>query len=145
MQISIERFKPGELDQIAKGTILEADIDYDCEFIVASEGGKIIGVIGINFLYRMPKLQHILIVPKYRKTRLGFFLMRSMEACLETLGFNGYASFIDSDIMMKYARKWGMEEWQKETNGMWFVKKLKGENYERKIEELARSKDTSLV
>lgn len=133
MTFSIEKFYFNELDELAKETNLNEDIDYKCRFIVARKDNKIIGVAGVNFVKNeTPRFEHIIISPKYQKTKLGGILMKRVDRWLQDLGYKFYNAFIfyDKKLMRHYAKKWNMIETTKGNKGSWFTKELiKGETY----------------
>ena len=127
MDFKIEMFLKGSLGWLRKEVDLKEPIDYDCRFIVARKNGEFVGLIGINFIKaKMPQLEHTLIMPKFHKTRAFVQLLNKMEDYLQSVGAQGYISFIlySNKKMTRYAEKWGMEEYNKRLHGAWFAKKL---------------------
>jgi len=127
MDFTIEKFYFNELDELAKETNLGENIDYACQFIVARKENKIVGVAGVNFVKNeTPRFEHIIISPKYQKTKLGGILMIRVDKWLRDLRYKFYNAFIyyDKELMRHYAKKWGMIETIKGNKGSWFVKDL---------------------
>lgn len=127
MNFTIEKLYYNELDDLARETKLDEDIDYGCQFLVCKKDNKIIGVAGVNFVKNeTPRFEHIIISPKYQKTKLGGILMMRVEKWLQDLGYKFYNAFIyyDKFLMRHYAKKWGMMEIKKGNKGSWFTKDL---------------------
>ncbi len=127
MTFSIEKFYFNELDNLVDETNLDENIDYKCQFFVCRQDNKIIGVAGVNFVKNVtPRFEHIIISPKYQKTKLGGILMMRTEKWLKELGHTYYNAFIyyDKFLMRHYAKKFGFVETTKGNKGSWFVKDL---------------------
>ncbi len=128
MIFSIEKCIYPELEDLRAETKLDESIDYACDFIVArNDNQEIIGVAGVNFhKNETPRFEHIIISPKYQKTKLGGILVRRVDRWLQDLGYKFYNAFIfyDKGLMRHYAFKFGMVETIKGNRGSWFTKDL---------------------
>jgi len=128
MNFSTEKFIYPELEDLKAQVNLDEPIDYACDFIVARDDNRnILGVAGVNFhKNETPRFEHIIISPKYQKTKLAGVLMRRIDHWLRDLGYKFYNAFIfyDKELMRRYAKKWGMVETVKGNKGSWFTKEL---------------------
>ena len=128
MNYFIKTFKNNELDQLVNLTNLDEPIDYGCTFIVA-KNEDIAGVAGVNLVKEVyPRFEHIVIAPKYQKSKLGASLMLRMENWLRSMGYYTYVSFIyhGKVLMHYYARKWGMKAYLQRPKGIWYFKTISG-------------------
>lgn len=128
MQFTTEHFTDGELEELAKEVKLDENIDYGCDFIVAKQDNKIIGVAGINFIKnKIPRWEHIIISKPYQKTRLTTNLLKEMEKTLLDKGYKLYSAFILNSkfYLQKYIEKFGFVLWEKRMNGNWYLKSIR--------------------
>lgn len=127
-----EKFAEGQLEWLREETKLSEKIDYACNFITCrDENRKIIAIAGVNFVkLPIPRFEHIIITPRYQRTRLGVVMMRRVEKYIKDAGHKGYVAFIlhPNKLMHNYAKKWGMRAYQITNKGTWFEKRIGGEN-----------------
>jgi hypothetical protein len=130
MTFAIDRINKTELSNLAQEVNLQEPLDYFCNWILARDSsGKLIAVAGVNLnRYLVPKFEHIIISPKYQKTKLLISIMKRMENYIKSLGHKGYISFIlnKNKYMQDYAQKWGMRPYDIKFNGIWFEKRIGG-------------------
>lgn len=122
--------KPEDINQIEElFSISGVDerLDYNCDFLLARNGDdRILGFAGINLHKRYPQFEHIIITPKYQKTRLLIKIMMCMERYLKEKGYKEYVAYIlnTNNPMQIYALKFGFKAYDKDDKGVWLYKKI---------------------
>jgi hypothetical protein len=130
MTFAIDRLNKTELSHLAEEVKLDEDLDYFCNWVLARDpSGKLIAVAGVNMLrYPVPKFEHILISPKYQKSKLFVVMLKKLEEYIKARGHRGYISFIlnKNKHIQDYAIKYGMRPYDIKFNGIWFEKQIGG-------------------
>ena len=127
MKFTIEKYPQG-LDNLAIITNLDEPVDYTCDFLTARDDrGYLLGAAGVNF-YKLeePRFEHIIVSPKYQKTKLGGILMKRTERWLKDLGYKAFVAYIynTKTLMIKYAKKFKMKPYKFTDVGTWWYKSL---------------------
>jgi len=130
------------IDNLIQQAKLDEPFDYPHTryIITGHQGNDVVGaVVYGNFIIRdteYPRFLHIIVSPKYQKTKKGLLLMDESESYLLTKGFTQVIAVITHDLpnrKMKrtYALKFGYKKYHEDSVGEYFYKKL-GVDYVRK-------------
>jgi hypothetical protein len=125
-----------EINTIIKESDLKEPFDYihSKYFIIAKCGSEIIGLVVYGEIkidgVTLPRFLHIIIVPKYKRTKLAYRMLMESEQEIKKLGFKLLICFIrfdlpEREIKIKYAIKDGYLKYSKNEAGEFYYKMIK--------------------
>ncbi len=102
-------------------------------FIVAREGDDIIGLVVYGEMQvadvMLPRFLHIIIAPKYKRSKLAYKMLQESENKLAEMGFKIITCFIrfdlpNRDMKIRYARHWRYLKYKEDSLGEYFSKQI---------------------
>ena len=121
-------------------TIKESGLDEPFDYlnskyyVVAKNGDEIVGLVVYGVMQvgqaTLPRFLHIIIAPKYKRSKLAYKMLLESEQELLKLGFKFITCFVrfdlaSRDMKIKYALKWGYRKYKQNDEGEFFYKIIK--------------------
>ena len=125
-----------DVNYVIKTSGLDEPFDYENSkyFIVAKNGDDVIGLVVYGVMQvgqaTLPRFLHIIIAPKYKRSKLAYKMLLDSEQELLKLGFKFITCFVrfdlaSRDMKIKYALKWDYRKYKQNDEGEFFYKIIK--------------------
>ena len=124
-------------------TIKESGLDEPFDYlnskyyVIAKNGDEIVGLVVYGEMQigeaTLPRFLHIIIAPKYKRSKLAYKMLLESEQELLKLGFKFITCFVrfdlaSRDMKIKYALKWDYIKYKSNDEGEFFYKIIKERN-----------------
>jgi hypothetical protein len=121
-------------------TIKESGLDEPFDYlnskyyVIAKNGDEIVGLVVYGVMQvgqaTLPRFLHIIIAPKYKRSKLAYKMLLDSEQELLKLGFKFITCFVrfdlaSRDMKIKYALKWDYRKYKQNDEGEFFYKIIK--------------------
>ena len=121
-------------------TIKESGLDEPFDYlnskyyVIAKNGDEIVGLVVYGVMQvgqaTLPRFLHIIIAPKYKRSKLAYKMLLDSEQELLKLGFRFITCFVrfdlaSRDMKIKYALKWDYRKYKQNDEGEFFYKIIK--------------------
>jgi hypothetical protein len=121
-------------------TIKESGLDEPFDYlnskyyVIAKNGDEIVGLVVYGVMQvgqaTLPRFLHIIIAPKYKRSKLAYKMLLESEQELLKLGFRFITCFVrfdlaSRDMKIKYALKWDYRKYKQNDEGEFFYKIIK--------------------
>lgn len=121
-------------------TIKESGLDEPFDYlnskyyVIAKNGDEIVGLVVYGVMQvgqaTLPRFLHIIIAPKYKRSKLAYKMLLESEQELLKLGFKFITCFVrfdlaSRDMKIKYALKWDYRKYKQNDEGEFFYKIIK--------------------
>lgn len=123
-------------------TIKESGLDEPFDYlnskyyVIAKNGDEIVGLVVYGEMQvgqaTLPRFLHIIIAPKYKRSKLAYKMLLESEQELLKLGFKFITCFVRFDLAsrnmkIKYALKWNYRKYKQNDDGEFYYKTIENE------------------